>query len=125
VMIFVALGIALHRVWSDRINIAKWYLVIGIASYVLINYINVDVIIAEKNMARFHGTGEIDIDYLASMSYATTPYLIELAAERNGEVSFMAKNAVAYRKEILSREYDWQSYNLSEQQARKSLKDFR
>ncbi|WWV71964.1 hypothetical protein SOV_33240 [Sporomusa ovata DSM 2662] len=77
-MIFVMLCVTAYRVWTDRINLAKWYIVIGLVAYMLINYVNVDTFIAEKNMERFYLTGRIDVYYLSELSYDALPYLVEL-----------------------------------------------
>jgi hypothetical protein len=121
VMIFCMLSITLYRVWSDRINLAKWYITIGLMAYVLINYLNVDVLIAKKNMERYYNTGNIDVNYLASMSYDTLPYLEILTQAQNQPIAAAAKQAIEQKRTILSTNGKWQSYNLSEQQAKKFL----
>lgn len=116
-MLFFMLCITLYRVWSGKLNLAKWYIVISLISYVLVNYINVDVFIAQKNMERYYKTGLIDVDYLAGMSYDTTPYLEELTEAPNALLATSAQKAIAVRQRELALEGNWQSYNLSKQRA--------
>jgi hypothetical protein len=116
-MLFFMLGITLYRVWSNKLNLAKWYIVISLISYVIVNYINVDVFIAQKNMERYYKTGKIDVIYLSEMSYDTTSYLKELTNSQNLLISAEAQKAIEARNKTLAVEEKWQSYNLSKQRA--------
>ncbi|WP_199884038.1 DUF4153 domain-containing protein [Anaerosinus massiliensis] len=116
-MLFFILGVTLYKVWSDKLNIAKWYIVISLISYVLINYINVDVFIAQKNMERYYKTGTIDVSYLSEMSHDTTVYIKELTNSPNPQISAEAQEYIDMRKNLLASEKNWQSYNLSKQRA--------
>ena len=116
-MLFIMLGVTLYRMWSNKLNLVKWYIVISLVSYVMVNYINVDVFIAQKNMERYYRTGKIDVIYLSEMSYDTTPYLEELTTSSDARISVTAKKAIENRKKALALEGQWQSYNLSKQLA--------
>lgn len=121
VMVFFILSITLCKVWFDRITLAKWYITIGIISYVLINYINVDAFIAQRNLERYYNTGKIDVYYLAGMSYDALPYLGVLAKEPNQPIALEASKVISQKKRKLSVVEKWQSYNLSKEKARKFL----
>lgn len=121
IMLFFLLCITLFRVWSGKLNLAKWYIVISLIAYVLINYINVDVFIAHKNMERYYKTGIIDINYLAQMSYDTTPYLQQLTNDTNSLIAASAQKAIVDRKKAVAIKMEWQSYNLSKQRASERL----
>jgi hypothetical protein len=117
IMLFFMLCITLYRVWSGKLNLAKWYIVISLISYVLINYINADVFIAQRNMERYYKMGSIDVDCLADMSYDTTPYLEELTKCPNPLLAASAQKAIAVRQRELAVAGNWQSYNFSKHRA--------
>lgn len=116
-MLFFILGVTLYKVWSNKLNLAKLYIVISLISYVLINYINVDVFIAQKNMERYYKTGNIDVTYLSEMSHDTTVYMKELTNSPNPQISTEAQESIDMRKNLLAAENNWQSYNLSKERA--------
>lgn len=120
-MLFVVLAITLLKVWIEKINLAKWYIIIGLTSYMIINYINVDVLIAQKNMQRYGETGKIDVAYLAGMSYDATPYLAMLSGDPNPAVATAASKALIQRRAELTVNKRWSSYNMSKQRARTFL----
>jgi hypothetical protein len=122
-MLFFLLVVTLYRVCLGKLNLAKWYIVIGLTSYVLVNYLNVDVFIAAKNMELYYKTGTIDINYLSDMSYDTTLYLKELTRSPNVRLSSQAQAVIKQRETALVTEGKWQSYNLSKQRAVELLND--
>lgn len=126
VMIFFILLVTLYRVWRNRISLAKWYIVIGIVYYLVINFVNIDVIIAKKNMERYYATGEIDVGLFWNMSDDTIPYLVEIAASANGEVAAKAHEMLRVKAKydlIITKNTEWQAYNLSRQKAKRVLID--
>lgn len=122
-MLFFILGVTLYKVWWGKLNLAKWYIMISLISYVLVNYVNVDVFIAQKNMERYYKTGIIDVVYLSEMSYDTTSYLKELSNSPNVLLSAEVQKAIGARKKALVVEGKWQSYNLSQQRAASLLNE--
>lgn len=50
------------------------------------NALNPDVFIAKKNIARYHETGKVDIDYLSRLSDDALPYTVALLDDPNDEV---------------------------------------
>ncbi|MBP2654677.1 MAG: hypothetical protein H6Q73_2246 [Firmicutes bacterium] len=120
-MVFVMLCATIYKVWVDRINLAKWYVMIGLIAYVLINYVNVDTFIANKNMERFYRTGVIDVDYMAGLSYDVLPCLVALTQEPDRNIELAARIHIANKQDQLSVNRNWQGFNLSEQRARNIL----
>lgn len=51
-------------IWNDKFNIIKSYMIIIITIYVVINYINIDKVIAIRNIERYFKKDDIDIEYL-------------------------------------------------------------
>ncbi|EGO63701.1 DUF4153 domain-containing protein [Acetonema longum] len=120
-MIFVMLCVTGYKVWRAGINLAKWYIVIGLAAYVLINYVNVDTLIARKNMERFYRTGVIDVCYMAGLSYDALPYLAELTKASDPLIQQTAREQIILKSLKTFDSSNWQGYNLSEQRARDTL----
>lgn len=58
-MALITLGI-----WNKRYRVIEWSIVIGLCYFLVISYVNVDVIIVENNVARYEETDEIDLYYL-------------------------------------------------------------
>ena len=121
VFIFVLLVVALFKIWRNKISLLKSYIVISIIAYMIVNYINIDQIIVRQNIQRYYKTGQIDVDYLASVSYDTTPYLINLAKEKNNNVASKIVENLKHQKEALLDNTSWQSFNISESRARRML----
>ncbi len=120
-MIFVLLWATFYKVWVDKVNLTKLFLIIGIISYVLLNYVNVDEIIAQKNIARYYQTGVIDVNYLAGLSDDVIPYLAALTRDPDWKIEQSARQYITEKQTRLSESKAWQGYNLSEQRARKYL----
>lgn len=51
-------------IMNSKINLAKSYLIIITTMYCIINFANIDNVIAKRNVQRFEETGKIDIWYL-------------------------------------------------------------
>lgn len=119
IFLLILFVIALCKIWRHTLSLMKYYAVVSLVSYVLLNYINMDVIIAKNNMERYHATGNIDVAYLGRLSYDVVPYLLELKEDES-----LREHAVYYlenkREELLANR-SWQSFNLSKHRARQLL----
>ncbi|WP_308634117.1 DUF4153 domain-containing protein [Paenibacillus silvisoli] len=123
-MIFlgVILIVSFIRIWRDHFSLAKAYIGLAVAAYVVMNYVNVDAIIAEQNMHRYEAHGEIDLDYLGSLSSDAYPAIKEMAA--------LAPGLQPGTDEILSKMQaaaqnrgGWPSWNLSVSRVLNSMDD--
>ncbi|MFC8684224.1 DUF4153 domain-containing protein [Brevibacillus porteri] len=119
IFLFVLFIIALLKIWRDSFSLIKYYAILTLVSYVILNYINMDVIIAKNNVQRYHATGHIDIEYLSELSYDAIPVVMELVRDKKVEERFM--EMLQERKEILYEDNSWQSFNLSEYRAKAYL----
>ncbi|MFX4261502.1 DUF4153 domain-containing protein [Pelotomaculum propionicicum] len=120
-MLFVYFVIALGRVWLERIPVIKAYIVIALAFYTVLNFINVDRIIVRSNIDRYVRTGEIDIDYLRTLSYDAIPDMVRLSEDNNQEISRQVKDYLLQEKQRLSKAEPWQSFNYSRYKAKVAL----
>jgi len=120
-MIFlgVLFVIAFYKIWNERISLLKPYIVIGIIAYLILNFANIDELIANNNLDRYIKTGKLDTYYLKNLSYDSLPVLVNLLEAENVPVD-IKKNLLEQQKE-LSKEQPWQSFNVSRQKAKQAL----
>jgi hypothetical protein len=124
-MIFlsVLLLIVLWGIWQRKISLMKSFIVVSIIGYTVVNYVNVDVIIAKNNINRYYKTGEIDMYYLKQLSYDAIPELTRLANEDDQHVSETINRHLSEQKADLEEELRfWASYNYSKHRAINELK---
>ncbi|MCR2803580.1 DUF4153 domain-containing protein [Paenibacillus soyae] len=112
-MIFlgVLMAIAIVRIWYRWFSLAKIYIALGIAAYVIMNYSNLDARIAEKNIERYETTDKIDLDYLDTLSADAAPALAKLARE-HPELEGVDDMLDDFRKLAKDRKH-WQSWSLA------------
>lgn len=122
--IFALLAVSLYRVWNEKVSLIRWYVAITLVSYLVINYANIDEIIARKNIERYYKTGEIDVFYLTWLSHDAVPLLVGLLDDKNESVAVSIQNSLYNRKERLSSRYYWQSFNISEFRAKSILSKY-
>jgi hypothetical protein len=113
--------IALNKLWNDRTKLMKLYIITAITAYVLINYVQIDVIVASNNIERYEKTGSLDGHYLGSLDYEVAPYLIELK-NKHPQLS-EANEAIETMKRRLEKpeEPSWLSFNAAEWRAVKLM----
>lgn len=100
-----------------KINILKYYLIITITMYTIINLLPIDYFIARNNINRYYKTGKIDVEYLKNYNYDNIPLLVEL--NENLEEKESLKE---YLIEIKNQEKtNIIEYNISKQKAYKAL----
>ncbi|MDP4096293.1 DUF4173 domain-containing protein [Paenibacillus sp. P96] len=122
-MIFLGLLllIAALRIHMTRIPLARCYIVLGLCAYVLINYIGMDTIIADRNIERYHVSGNMDIYYLQGLSADAVPRLIEFAQDTYPELNPYLRERITEMKSVKE---PWQSFNLAEYRAQQALEDY-
>jgi hypothetical protein len=98
---------------------------IGILGFgVTLNLLDVDAFIARQNASRLAASGEVDVAYLAGLSYDATPALVELAAAAPADVrSELLPDLACWQAQMLDRaqRVGWPSYHLSYASALRSL----
>lgn len=117
---------------KEKIKLFQWYVIILTVMYVGLNFINMDSMIAKKNVDRYFETGKIDLSYLQNeIGDAAIP---ELKRIWNSDSNIQAKddewkkthqtvNNYLYNQQTkINRKTDWQSYNVTEWIARDTLR---
>ncbi|WP_059046921.1 DUF4153 domain-containing protein [Paenibacillus rubinfantis] len=117
------------RIRFAALPLAKCFIVVSLAAYVALNYANMDRVIASKNIERYRETGQIDVEYLASLSPDAVPGLLKFSRQTGSELDPQPRTELNRR---LHERWDhlakgqpkgeWQSLNLAESQAIKALR---
>lgn len=114
-------------IFNSNLKIFKYYLIICIASYTLLNYINVDYIIAYRNINRYYETNKIDIDYLENYCTDNINLLIELYNKTEDLTLHNSLVTYFYNLKTSSSNYieinGFQEYNISKIKAQYLLKN--
>ncbi|HHW47517.1 MAG TPA: DUF4173 domain-containing protein [Clostridiaceae bacterium] len=122
--LFVIMLITLYRVWNEKFKLLRAYIIVAVISYLIVNYMNVDVIIARGNIDIYFETGRIDVNYLTSLSYDAVPEITRLIDCGDAEVEGNVQKYLYRVKERLSEGEPWQSFNVSRSRARNVLSGY-
>lgn len=109
------------KIWNEKTTLLKPFIVVALISYIIINYVNIDSIIINENLGRFYKTGQIDTDYLTNLSYDSVQGMTRLLNDKNGDVAKDIKRVLNTKKINLEKDKPWQSFNISEYNAKKIL----
>lgn len=121
ILLLVLFIIALLKLWKENLPLFQWYTAAVITAYVVLNYMNIDAMIACNNIQRYEVTGEIDAAYLGSLSYEAVPYLLELK-RLHPEVQGVDDALERFRVRLEHRQPEsWTEFNLSVRRAGKAL----
>ncbi|ANF94859.1 DUF4153 domain-containing protein [Paenibacillus bovis] len=121
-MIFlgVLLIVAGLRIHFRRLPLARCYIILALAAYVLVNYAGMDRQIASRNIERYEQTGQLDMDYLTSLSADAVPELLTFS--RQHEVPGLAAGLHEHWAYLFDQDEGWQSINLSNYLAIRALR---
>lgn len=116
IFMFVLFGISLFRIWRDGFSLAKPFIVTAIAAFVIVNYLNVDCIIARNNIDRYYKTDKIDVDYLSTLSYDALSEIAKLKAA-DGKLAEDIAGLIREKSKNALENNDWQSFNIARYRA--------
>jgi hypothetical protein len=126
IMLFFLFVMNIVYIWHTELPIIKSYFIISLAVYIIMNFANVDTIIAKNNINRYFKTGQIDMAYLKGLSYDAAPDIqkFSILIKDSGTLKEkqMTLELEKYFKEInleLKNQKSWQSYNISRYKAEK------
>ena len=124
IMLFFLFVINIIYIWYQKLALIKTYFIISIAIYIIMNFANVDKIIADNNINRYLKTGQIDMVYLKGLSYDAVPemeeFFISVKDSQNSKDKQIANEILDYftgRQLDLKNQKSWQSYNISRNKA--------
>lgn len=83
VMLAIFFAAALLKIWKKEFSFFKVFFAAGIAGWLILNYINVDFIVANYNVSLYQRseTAVMDLPYLAYLSYDTLSALEKLPGD--------------------------------------------
>lgn len=115
---------------NKKIRIIKSYAIIVVCAYVAINFVNIDKIIAKRNIDRYlqaEDISKVEIDYYYlqnNLSIDALPEMTRLLNVDDERIKTSIKNYLNRIKEQLeSKESKWQEYNISVERAKEELKN--
>ena len=124
--LFTLFMLTLYKLWRRELPLLKAFAVAALLAYTTLNYVNIDAIIAQRNIDRYFRTGKIDLDYLQELSYDAIPELTRLSADSYGDMAAKAEAVLLRDKQAeLNSESPWQSYNFSKAKAKRILSEIR
>lgn len=123
-MVFVFL-VFLAAIFTDNLRrtaLAALLTACGFAA--TLNLLNVDTFVARRNLLRHAASGEVDADYLASLSNDAVPILVDWLPEAPQGVRTVILPQMACRAAMLeerARNASWQSLHLGQRRAAAAL----
>lgn len=108
-------------IWKRRLPLLKVALGAAVTFYVVLNFINVDLVIAQNNLARYQSTQTLDVYYLRTLSVDAWPAIsaADLPTGLKNQLLWEFRN---YHGTSLGEEEPWFTYNYHLNQYRQSLK---
>ncbi|MFT8320453.1 MAG: DUF4173 domain-containing protein [Bacillus sp. (in: firmicutes)] len=121
ILLVVIFGFTIVKIWMEKLNLIRIFLLTALLYYCSLNMINMDRVIVSQNILRYEKTGDIDLQYMSHLSDASIPALVDLY--KKDQNNPLLKQLLAEKKDqLLVRKSSWQSYNIPEEKAKKSLK---
>ncbi|WP_435788466.1 DUF4153 domain-containing protein [Clostridium sp.] len=120
-MLFILFIVALIGIWNREMSLNKILIVIVLSMFVILNYINVDKIIAKENIDIYYKTQKIDVQYLRDLSYDAIPEILKLKDDPNASIARGINSYLDEVKKDLAEENSWYEFNYSKYKARKIL----
>lgn len=109
----ILLFIVLLGVWIKRVPILKSAIIATMVIYIGLNYMNVDKVIARKNIERYRATKKIDMQYLKALSYDASAELIKVLDDDSiVNVKYGIEKHIEDEKRRLNKSYNhWYEFN--------------
>lgn len=122
-MIFLGLLLVLAAVRISRVQfpLAQCCLALGLLSYVLVNYLGMDHIIAKQNIQRYQKSGVLDTSYLSRLSPDILPLLISFNKQENGKLDAVLREKWEGQKQTTRK---WPAFNVAKFRAERALEHY-
>ncbi len=108
-------------IFKENFNVLKYYLIIILSVYTIINFINIDYIIARRNVNRYYEGKKIDISYLENYHTDNLKILKELYNRCDDETRISLNTYFINIKDYNSN-MKWQEFNISKNKNLKEIK---
>jgi hypothetical protein len=122
-MIFLVIIFAytLVKIWVEKLSLLHFYFISSLIYYTAITVIDLDKFVVKENIDRYETSGKIDVYYLNQLSYTGVEGLVNLYKE-NPDIPNLETILSDRKKEAITSELPWQSYNLKREQTFAKLK---
>ena len=124
--ILISIPIVIYLL-GKKIDVLKYSIVIASFMFVVLNFMNIDNFIAEKNIDRYFENPEnsnFDINYLRKLGTDATAQMTRLLKSDDEYVVKMTKSYLLSQENNLNIEKNsWQEYNVSKNQAKEILEN--
>ena len=124
VMLFFIFIINFIYIWHRNLAVIKAYFIVALSVYIVLNFANVDRIIASNNIERYNRTKSIDEEYLGQLSYEAIPAINSFLKDikdspdaREKKITESILEHFSQDKESLLKHKSWQSFNISKNRA--------
>ena len=123
VSIGAVLLVLASAIWAGRRDrVVAGFLLVGFAALLVVNVVNPERFVAERNVARFEAVGKIDIDYLGvALGSDAVPVLVALLDRLPPADKAALREALCGQSHSLGQEPSWRSANLGRSSARTAL----
>jgi len=120
-LIFESIGlmITFYYIIKPKFNILAFYSVICLVFYLTINVINLDYMIAKKNIDMYYEGKDLDVYYLYTLSSDAAPQMERLLNDKDSNIKQAANDYFKKTKAQTAFTKDWRSFNLSRNRAMK------
>lgn len=116
-------------IFNNKLNLFKTYFIIITTTYCILNFINIDNMIAKKNIDRYYSTGKIDVYYMNELGADATEEILRLVNDpafgSDTETVYKAKYVRDCLQDIyrdaVEDEESMFSFNLSRNKAKRLL----
>ena len=98
-------------------SLMKVYIVTFLVCFTVLNYINIDKVIASSNIEMYNKTGKIDFAYLTMLSQDGVPEIATLLNSKDEKLKTQARNYFIGLKDDLQRPRSWVEFNYSRYEA--------
>lgn len=118
--IMAFIPVALY-IFNKNFDFIKWCFIILICNYCIINYMNIETIIVNKNVNRISSTKQIDYDYISSIISADSYEILENKL-RNENISNTEKLDILNlltKLATTTQDLSWQEFNISKYNLKK------
>lgn len=122
IFLIVIFAYTLIHVWLERLRLLHFYMIAALLFYTVLNVVNIEQIVVERNLERYEATGKIDLGYLNSLSYSGVNGLIELYEEGMADAELIQILKDRKQQVMAERQRGWQSFNFAEEKVRERLK---
>lgn len=106
---------------NSKTKILNYYMVIIVSVYTFINFINIDWVIAERNIMRYYDNSKLDLNYLENYSTDNVSSLIDLYDKTKDKK--IKKDLKSYLSKLDTSMNGFQEWNLSKMYAKREISD--